>query len=109
MIIGAVKSDVLYVKFKEDSVFTVSRERVDAMAQHFQQDATFVTHFALARLFEDIKNGKYATAADIPVAESWLSAEASDAVRLDVKQRFGTPAESQFKLDPALDLLLNED
>lgn len=63
------KADVLYVKFKQDSVFTVSRERVDTMARYFQQDATFVTHFALARLAEDIQNGKYARASDIPVGD----------------------------------------
>lgn len=65
----ATKSDVLYVKFKQDSVFTVSRERVEAMAQYFQQDATFVTHFALARLAADIQNGKYQQPSDIPVGD----------------------------------------
>ena len=41
----STKSDVLYVKFKQDSVFTVSRKRVESIANFFQQDATFVTHF----------------------------------------------------------------
>lgn len=63
------KTDVLYVKFKQDSVFTVSRERVESMAKYFQQDATFVTHFALARLAEDIQNGKYNKASEIPVGD----------------------------------------
>ena len=63
------KSDVLYVKFKQDSVFTVSRKRVDAMAKYFQQDATFVTHFALARLADEIKSGKYAKAGDVPIGD----------------------------------------
>lgn len=61
------KSDVLYVKFKQDSVFTVSRRRVDSIAKFFQQDATFVTHFALARLAEDIESGRYSRPSDIPV------------------------------------------
>ncbi len=64
-----VKADVLYVKFKPDSVFTVSRERLDAMARHFQQDATFVTHFALARLADDIQAGRYSKASDIPLGD----------------------------------------
>lgn len=63
------KADVLYVKFKQDSVFTVSRERVESMARYFQQDATFVTHFALARLAEDIQSGKYSKTSDIPVGD----------------------------------------
>lgn len=66
---SATKSDVLYVKFKQDSVFTVSRKRVDAMAKYFQQDATFVTHFALARLADEIQNGKYAKAGDVPIGD----------------------------------------
>lgn len=65
----AIKSDVLYVKFKLDSVFTVSRKRVESIAKYFQQDATFVTHFALARLAEDIQNGRYSKPSDIPVGD----------------------------------------
>ncbi|MFM9971237.1 MAG: hypothetical protein ACKVQK_22820 [Burkholderiales bacterium] len=64
---SSAKSDVLYVKFKRDSVFTVSRKRVDSIANFFQQDATFVTHFALARLAEDIECGRYSKPSDIPV------------------------------------------
>ncbi len=65
----AIKSDVLYVKFKPDSVFTVSRKRVESIAKYFQQDATFVTHFALARLAEDIQSGRYSKPSDIPVGD----------------------------------------
>lgn len=63
----SAKSDVLYVKFKQDSVFTVSRKRVESIANFFGQDATFVTHFALARLAEDIEGGRYSKPSDIPV------------------------------------------
>ncbi len=63
----AIKPDVLYVKFKQDSVFTVSRKRVESMANYFQQDATFVTHFALARLAEDVESGRYSKPSDVPV------------------------------------------
>ena len=66
---SAAKADVLYVKFKQDSVFTVSRKRVEAMAKYFQQDATFVTHFALARLADEIKSGKYTNAGNVPVGD----------------------------------------
>lgn len=75
------KPDVLYVKFKPDSVFTVSRDRVEAMARHFQQDATFVTHFALARLADDIASGKYQKALDVPL------------LQVPVGERAPTPAE----------------
>ena len=51
-------NSVLYVKFKPDSVLTVSRKRFDTLTHHFGQDATFVTHFALARLYEDVKQGQ---------------------------------------------------
>jgi hypothetical protein len=105
---AAVKPDVLYVKFKEDSVFTVSRDRVDLMAKYFQQDSTFVTHFALARLYEDIKSGKYANSSDIPIAPRWLSPEETDAVRKDVQQRFGAPQDIDLTLDPVLEQLLSE-
>lgn len=63
------KPDVLYVKFKQDSVFTVSRKRVESIAKYFQQDATFVTHFALARLAEDIQSGRYSEPSDIPAGD----------------------------------------
>lgn len=102
------KSDVLYVKFKEDSVFTVSRDRVDLMAKYFQQDSTFVTHFALARLYEDIMNGKYGNSSDIPIAERWLNGAETDAVRQSVQQRFGAPVNMDVTLDPALETLLSE-
>ncbi len=92
------KSDVLYVKFKQDSIFTVSRKRVDAMAKYFQQDATFVTHFALARLAEEIKSGRYAKASDVPIGdrppteEEWsLLAERSSAA---MKGRTFRPAKT---------------
>lgn len=55
------KGNVLYVKFKPDSVLTVSRERFDVLTQHFGQDATFVAHYALARLFEDVQQGRLNT------------------------------------------------
>jgi hypothetical protein len=56
-----VKPDVLYVKFKPDSVLTVSRQRFDVLTQHFGQDATFVAHYALARLYEDVQQGRIST------------------------------------------------
>jgi hypothetical protein len=59
--------DVLYTKLKTDSPFTVSRERVRFLENYFQQDATFVTHFALARLFEEVTNGNLASNLDIPI------------------------------------------
>jgi hypothetical protein len=58
----ASANNVLYVKFKPDSVLTVSRQRFDTLTQHFGQDATFVTHFALARLYEDVQRGQLNTA-----------------------------------------------
>ena len=88
---AAGKPDVLYLKFKEDSVFTVNRERLDWMEKYFQQNAIFVTHFALARLYEDINSGKYANSSDILIAQRWLSHEETDAVGKDVQQRFGAP------------------
>lgn len=63
----ASRSDALYVKFKPNSPFTVNREAVDFMAQHFAQDTTFVTHFALARLRDDIQAGLLNTANTLPV------------------------------------------
>lgn len=102
------KSDVLYVKFKEDSVFTVSRDRVDFMAKYFQQDSSFVTHFALARLYEDIISGKYGNSPDIPFAERWLNDAETDTVRQAVQQRFGAPVNMDLTLDPALETLLSE-
>ena len=86
---SAANTGVLYVKFKPDSVFTVSRERVDEMAQHFQQDATFVTHFALARLYDDIQNGKYEEPGSIPLAERWLTTQEVADVRAEQTARLG--------------------
>lgn len=83
------QSGVLYVKLKPDSVFTVSRERIDEIAQYFQQDTTFVTHFALARLYEDIKNGKYMAPSSIPLAESWLNTEEVSLVKTQQAPRLG--------------------
>lgn len=83
------QSGVLYVKLKPDSVFTVSRERIDEIAQYFQQDTTFVTHFALARLYDDIKNGKYKTPSSIPLAESWLNTEEVALVKTQQAARLG--------------------
>jgi hypothetical protein len=51
------KPDVLYVKFKTDSVLTISRQRFDVLTDHFGQDATFVAHYALARLYEEVQKG----------------------------------------------------
>jgi beta-galactosidase GanA len=85
----AAQTGVLYVKFKPDSVFTVSRERVDEIAQHFQQDATFVTHFALARLYDDIQNGKYKEPSSIPLAERWLTTKEVADVKAQQTARLG--------------------
>lgn len=102
---SATRTDALYVKLKENSIFTVNRERVDSIANYLQQDITFVTHFALARLYDDITSGKLKSPSDIPLAADWLTTEEVDAVRADVKARFGTP---QIKWDPnpMLDSLL---
>ena len=86
---SATQSGVLYVKFKPDSVFTVSKERVDEIARHFQQDATFVTHFALARLYDDIQNGKYQEPSSIPLAERWLNIHEVAAVKAEQAPRIG--------------------
>ncbi len=61
------KPDVLYVNFKPDSVLTVSRDRFETLTQHFGQDATFITHFALARLYADVQSGKLSNAKDVPI------------------------------------------
>ena len=63
------KTDVLYVKFKPDSVMTVSRSRFDVLTAHFGQDATFVTHFALSRLYDDVQRGALNSAMDIPIGD----------------------------------------
>jgi hypothetical protein len=62
------KPDVLYVNFKPDGVLTVSRERFETLTSHFGQDATFVTHFALSRLYADVQSGKLSSAKDVPVS-----------------------------------------
>ncbi len=59
-------ADVLYVKFKPDSVLTISRTRFDMLTEHFGQDATFVTHFALSRLYEDVQMGRLNSAKQLP-------------------------------------------
>ncbi len=63
----SVKPDVLYVNFKPDGVLTVSRERFETLTSHFGQDATFVTHFALARLYADVQSGQLSSAKNLPV------------------------------------------
>ena len=84
------RADALYVKLKTNSAFTVNREAVDAMTRHFDQDTTFVTHFALARLRDDIQSGRLNTATAVPVdvAGEWLSAAETEKARAHVERRF---------------------
>ncbi len=95
------RPDVLYVKLKTDSPFTVSRSRIDSMANYFQQDATFVTHFALARLSDEIAQGKFQHATDVPIASSFLSPEQVGQLRLHAQKKLGT---SEVKWDGNSDL-----
>lgn len=44
----------------------------------------------------------------IPIAQRWLCSEEIDALRKDVKQRFGVPLSINVTLDPALESLLSE-
>ena len=82
------KTDALFVKFKANSAFTVSRDVVSHMAEHFNQDATFVTHFALARLRDDIAAGRFNEASAVPViAERWLSTAQTDSVRQEADRQ----------------------
>ena len=79
--------NTLYVKLKSNSPFTVNREAVDSMAEHFDQDTTFVTHFALARLRDDIQAGRLDTATAVPVlAQAWLTPAETDQVREAVER-----------------------
>ncbi|MBC7379435.1 MAG: hypothetical protein H7346_18610 [Burkholderiaceae bacterium] len=83
------RTDALYVKLKTNSLFTVNRETVDFMAEHLAQDTTFVTHFALARLRDDILSGRLASSKDVSVvASEWISTDEVDAVRDYVERKF---------------------
>lgn len=78
--------DALYVKYKSNGTMTVDRPTVELMARHFDQDTTFVTHFALARLRDDIQRGLLNLATDIPpVSTRWLTDEEMLQVRQQVK------------------------
>ena len=101
------RPDVLYVKLKEDSPFTVSRAQINSMADYFQQDATFVTHFALARLRAEIAQGKITQATDIPVATRFLAPAQIGKLRQHVHDAHGTP-ELTWEANPALDSLLSQ-
>ncbi|RYX90902.1 MAG: hypothetical protein EOO28_27955 [Comamonadaceae bacterium] len=106
---AAKERDALYVKLKTNSLFTVNREIVDFMAQHFDQDTTFVTHFALARLRDDILSGRLENAADIPVlARDWIDAGATDAIRKQVESRMGAVGVNWKSDNPALSAALDE-
>ena len=80
------RPEVLYVKLKEDSPFTVSRDRINSMADYFQQDATFVTHFALARLSAEIAQGKINQATDVALATHFLTPQQVGKLRQDVQR-----------------------
>jgi hypothetical protein len=99
------RPDALYVKLKMDSPFTVSRARIDSMADFFQQDATFVTHFALARLSDEIAQGKLSRATDIPIASAFLSPEQVGQLRQHAQQKLGN-SEVKWDANPALESLL---
>lgn len=72
---GAVKTraakaratNVLYVKLKTNSMLTVDRTALEELVQHFGMDATFVAHYALARLRDEVKLGRLESAADVLV------------------------------------------
>ncbi len=99
------RPDVLYVKLKPDSPFTVSRSSIDSVAEFFQQDVTFVTHFALARLRDEIASGKIQFATDIPIASSFLTPEQVGKMRQHAHNKLN---ESSLDWDqnPSLDALL---
>ncbi|WP_371434648.1 hypothetical protein [Polaromonas sp.] len=79
--------DALYVKYKSNSAMTVDRSTVEFMAKHFDQDTTFVTHFALARLRDEIQKGLLDLATAIPpVSKRWLTPEEVLQVRRQVKE-----------------------
>jgi 2'-5' RNA ligase len=99
------RADVLYVKLKTDSPLTVSRARIDDMAAYFQQDATFVTHFALARLRDEIASGRLSQATEIPIASSFLSPQQVGHLQQYADEKYGTP-EVKWNANPALDELL---
>ncbi|CDG83873.1 hypothetical protein GJA_3253 [Janthinobacterium agaricidamnosum NBRC 102515 = DSM 9628] len=89
IIVTKNKIDALYVKFKANSPITVNRDTVNAMAQHFAQDTTFVTHLALARLRDDIAAGRLDMAHALPLAGAEWSPPANP-----VRERGGHPLKS---------------
>ena len=61
------KSDAFVLKFKPDSLLTVSRERFDAITERLGLNQTNTIHLALSRLYEDLRKGRLANASDINV------------------------------------------
>jgi hypothetical protein len=63
----AVKSDAFVLKFKADSLLTVSRERFDKITERLGLNQTNTIHLALSRLYEDLRKGRLANAGDLNV------------------------------------------
>ncbi len=63
----AVKSDTFVLKFKPDSLLTVSRKRFDAITDRLGLNQTNTIHLALSRLDEDLRKGRLANAGDLNV------------------------------------------
>jgi len=101
--------NALFVKLKTNSRLTVDRKVVDDMAKYFGQDTTFVTHFALARLRDEIVAGRLASAADVvaPIAEAWPTPEEMSVNRQVADKHLARGVEWKAR-PPELNVLLAE-
>lgn len=61
------KSDTFVLKFKSDSLLTVSRKRFDAITDRLGLNQTNTIHLALSRLYDDLRKGRLENAADLNV------------------------------------------
>lgn len=93
----STESNALLLKFKEDTLATVSRATVKRMAKVLGFNETQVLHYALARLREELvaKRVRYADSENADEGYPPLTEEQLATIRAHAPRRRGEPLSSE--------------